>query len=176
MIVALPTGRFASSKRPSAPVVAVALPIVTDAPSMTAPVAALTTPDTVAVAVGPPGSLPPHAATRIDVARAIASVGIDVEICMRLSDGKVRSHKSSIRHPNQPLPLPRQRIRPELEPVRLARGPFPPLHVEGGAGADRVPETTPLPAGVRVVDPAVQPLGVEPHRVRDAQHDPLPVL
>ena len=40
MIVALPTGRFWSSNRPSAPVVAVALPIFTDAPSMTAPVAA----------------------------------------------------------------------------------------------------------------------------------------
>src|ERR687896_469999 len=52
VIVALPTGRFSSSNRPSAPVVAVALPMLTDAPSMTDPVAAVTTPDTVAVGVG----------------------------------------------------------------------------------------------------------------------------
>src|SRR5918997_1298141 len=52
LIVALPTGRFASSNRPSGPVVAVALPMLTDAPSMTAPAAALTTPDTVAVGTG----------------------------------------------------------------------------------------------------------------------------
>jgi hypothetical protein len=53
-------------------------PIVTDAPAITAPLAARTTPDTVAVAfsVGPS---PPHAATRIDVSRAMASVRIVVE-------------------------------------------------------------------------------------------------
>jgi uncharacterized protein (DUF2062 family) len=60
---------------------------------MTAPVAALTTPDTVAVAVavGPPESLFPHAATRIDVANTIASVGIDVENRMSLTDAKVET-------------------------------------------------------------------------------------
>src|SRR3712207_52994 len=56
---------------------------------MTAPLAALTTPDTVAVAVGPPGPLSPHAATRIDVTKPIASVWIIVEICIRPSDGDV---------------------------------------------------------------------------------------
>jgi hypothetical protein len=58
---------------------------------MTAPLAAFTTPDTVAVAVavGPPESLfPPHAATRTEVANATTSVGIDVENCMNLPDGK----------------------------------------------------------------------------------------
>jgi hypothetical protein len=78
-IVALPTGRFCSSNRPSAPVLAVAFPMLTSAPSTTAPVAALTTPDRVAAAAGRAGSLSPHAATRIDVANAIASVEIDVE-------------------------------------------------------------------------------------------------
>jgi hypothetical protein len=62
---------------------------------MTAPVAAVTTPDTVAVAVavavGAPGSPFPHAATRIDVANAIASVGNDVENRINLPDGEVRS-------------------------------------------------------------------------------------
>ncbi len=42
------------------------------------------------------------------------------------------------------LALPRQRIRPELEPDRLAGGPLPALHVEGGAGADGGLETAPL--------------------------------
>ena len=50
VIVALPTGRPSSSYRPSAPVVAVALPTLTDAPSMATTPAALTTPDTVAAA------------------------------------------------------------------------------------------------------------------------------
>jgi hypothetical protein len=62
-------------------------------------VAAVTTPDTVAVAVavvvGPPGSLFPHAAKRIDVTNAMASVGSDVESdvesCMNLPDWEVRS-------------------------------------------------------------------------------------
>ena len=92
MIVRLPTGRSRSSNRPSVPVVPVALPIFTDARSMTAPVAAVTTPDTVAVAVsvavGLPGSPFPHAATRMDVtANASESVEIDVENCMSLPDG-----------------------------------------------------------------------------------------
>src|SRR3712207_1310577 len=72
--------------------------------------------------------------------------------------------------------LPRQRIRPELDLVHLAGGSLPPFHVEGRAGADGGPEATPLPARLRVVDAAVQPLGVEPRRVGDAQDDPLPVL
>src|SRR5918999_2356188 len=98
VIVALPTGRFSSSNRPSAPVVAVTVPIVTDAPSMTAPVAAVTTPDTVAVAVGPPESLSPHATAKIDVTKAIASVGIDVENCIKpLGRGSQKPRYSSSR-------------------------------------------------------------------------------
>jgi hypothetical protein len=64
--------------------VAVALPIFTDAPSMVAPAAAVTTPDRAAAARGAPGSLCAHAAARADVARAIANVRIVVEICMEL--------------------------------------------------------------------------------------------
>ena len=94
LIVALPTGRFRSSNRPSVPVVDVALPIVTDAPSMTAPAAALTTPDTVAVAVGPSGSPPPHAAASIDATKAIVSVGTDVENRMRPLRRVVRSRNA----------------------------------------------------------------------------------
>src|SRR5918999_3876980 len=71
--------------------------------------------------------------------------------------------------------LPRQRIGPELEPDRLAGGSLPALHVEGRAGADGGPETAPLPARLRVVDPAVQPLRGEPHRLRDTEDYPLGV-
>ena len=63
---------------------AVALPTVTEAPATTAPPASRTTPATVAVAVvvGPPGSLPPQAATRTDTISAMASLGSDLGICM----------------------------------------------------------------------------------------------
>src|SRR5687767_13973604 len=69
-----------------------------------------------------------------------------------------------------------QRIRPELEPDRFTRGALPALHVERGASADSGPETTPLPVGVRIVDAAVQPLGIEAHRIRNAKDDPLSIL
>src|SRR5687767_8224079 len=52
--------------------------MLTDAPWMTAPVLAVTTPLTIAVSAGPPGSLSPHAATSTDVTTATASVRIDV--------------------------------------------------------------------------------------------------
>src|SRR5687768_9282584 len=48
--------------------------------------------------------------------------------------------------------------------------------MEGYAGADGGPQAAPLPAGVWIVDPAVQPLGVEPHRIGDPEDDPLSVL
>src|SRR5687767_248175 len=48
--------------------------------------------------------------------------------------------------------------------------------MEGRARADGCPETAPLPPRLRVIDAAVQPLGVEPHRVGDTKDDPLPVL
>src|SRR5437899_7297677 len=38
------------------------------------------------------------------------------------------------------------------------------------------PQPAPLPAGRRIVDAPVEPLGVEPERVRHAQHDHLAVL
>jgi hypothetical protein len=78
VIVALPIGRFRSSNRPSAPLVAVTLPIATVAPFTTAPVVALTRPETAAVAAGPLGSLPPHAAARSEAARASARAGVDL--------------------------------------------------------------------------------------------------
>src|SRR5688572_23411080 len=49
---------------------------------MAAPVAAVTTPDTVGVGVGP--LLSPHAATTIDVTNAIARVAVHVETRVRI--------------------------------------------------------------------------------------------
>src|SRR5687768_9419332 len=72
--------------------------------------------------------------------------------------------------------LPRQWIRPELEMIHLARGPLAAFHMEGGTSADGGPETTPLPAAARIIDATVHPLGVETHRIRDTQYDPLSVL
>src|SRR5688572_28224379 len=68
--------------------------------------------------------------------------------------------------------LARKRIWPELEPNRLAGCPLPAFHVERGARADRRPETAPLPAGLRVVDAAVQPLCVEAHRIGHTENNP----
>src|SRR5882724_6352621 len=40
----------------------------------------------------------------------------------------------------------------------------------------RAPQTATLPAGVGIVDPPVEALGIEAHRIRNAQHDHLAVL
>src|SRR6516162_637434 len=44
------------------------------------------------------------------------------------------------------------------------------------AVAVRAPQPAALPAGVRVIDSAVQALGKEAQRIGDAQHDHLPIL
>src|SRR5262245_11334524 len=66
-----------------------------------------------------------------------------------------------------------QRIRPQLKLVDLARCPFSSFHVVRGSRAERCPEPSPLPAGLGIVDAAVEPLYVEPERIRHARHDPL---
>src|SRR5688500_17294434 len=38
------------------------------------------------------------------------------------------------------------------------------------------PQPPPLPAGVRVVDPAIQPFSEKPKGIRYAQDDPFPIL
>src|SRR4030095_7543512 len=52
----------------------------------------------------------------------------------------------------------------------------PPSQGPRRAAAARLPEPAPFPAGARVVDASVEPLGVEAERVRDAQHDHLAIL
>jgi hypothetical protein len=48
--------------------------------------------------------------------------------------------------------------------------------MEGRARADRRPQSSSLPTRVRIVDPAVHPLGVEAEWIGDAQDDPLAVF
>src|SRR5688500_3146492 len=70
----------------------------------------------------------------------------------------------------------RQRIGPELHLVNLARRPLARFHVKWRTRADGGPQAAPLPARLRIVDAAVQPLGVEAERIGHANHDPLAVL
>src|SRR5690606_16629194 len=67
----------------------------------------------------------------------------------------------------------RERIRTELEPDDLTRRAGTGLHVERRARADRRPQAASLPAALRIVDAAVEPLRVVPGRIGDAEHHPL---
>src|SRR4051794_6623711 len=70
----------------------------------------------------------------------------------------------------------RQRVRSHLE----VHGQWPAAKAAFAqpwrAVAARAPQSTALPAGIRIVDAPVEPLGVEAHGIRDAQHDHLAVL
>src|SRR6266576_3524656 len=70
----------------------------------------------------------------------------------------------------------RQRIRPDLDVYSARLGALAAFLQPRRAVAVRAPQSAALPAGVRVVDSAVQALGKEAQWVRDAQHDHLPVL
>src|SRR5262247_1405948 len=70
---------------------------------------------------------------------------------------------------------PREWVGAELELDDLACRPFAAFDVEGCTGGVRGPQPLAFPAGARVVDPSVHPLGVEAHRVGDPQDDELAV-
>src|SRR5688500_15074615 len=69
-----------------------------------------------------------------------------------------------------------ERIGTHLEVHDLAGRPLARLHVKRRSRAHGCPQPPALPPGLRIVDPAIQPLRVEPGRVRDAKYDPLAVL
>src|SRR5262245_55699546 len=71
--------------------------------------------------------------------------------------------------------LLRQRTGPELELHDLRAGAAAAFHVKRRARGSRRPESLALPAGVRVVDPAVHPLRVVAGRIRHTHDDPLAV-
>ena len=54
--------------------------------------------------------------------------------------------------------------------------PLPPSMSHGVRSPLVRPQAAALPAGVRIVDAAIEALGIEAHRVGDAQHDHLAVL
>ena len=54
-----------------------------------------------------------------------------------------------------------ERIGAQLELHDLARRPFASLHMERSARAYGSPQSAALPAGIWIIDPAVQPLGIE---------------
>src|SRR5262249_24208157 len=73
-------------------------------------------------------------------------------------------------------PSVRQRVGPYLD-VDGARLRTPATLLEPRrAVAPRAPQPTALPAGIGVVDAAIETLGKEAKRIRDAQHDHLAVL
>src|SRR2546429_1656582 len=67
--------------------------------------------------------------------------------------------------------LPRERIGTELEPDDLARRPLPAFDMERRSRGVGREQALALPARVRIVDASVHPLGVEAHRIGDAQID-----
>src|SRR5262249_24074115 len=71
------------------------------------------------------------------------------------------------------LVLPRQRIRRQLKLHHLALLPFAALDVPDRTARIGRPDRLALPAGVGIVDAAVETLGVEAHRIRHAQRHEL---
>src|SRR5215470_11062522 len=70
---------------------------------------------------------------------------------------------------------PREWVGAELELDDLARRPLAAFDMEGCSGGVGRPQPLAFPAGVRVVDPSVHPLGVEAHRIGDTQDHELAV-
>src|SRR4029078_4957589 len=69
-----------------------------------------------------------------------------------------------------------QRIRADLDMNGTRARALAAFHQTRRAIAIGAPGSATFPAGVRIVDAAVEPFGIEPHRVRDTQHDHLAVL
>src|SRR3569833_3165687 len=72
--------------------------------------------------------------------------------------------------------LVRQRIGPQLEVRRQRPSPLAAFDQPWRPIAIRRPQTTAFPAGVRIIDAAVEALGIEALRVRHADRDHLAVL
>src|SRR5260370_17489946 len=70
----------------------------------------------------------------------------------------------------------RQRIGPQLDVHGTRLAAFAALHQPRRAITVGAPQPAAFPAGVGIIDAPVEALGIKAHRVRDAQHDHLPVL
>src|SRR5262245_31450363 len=72
--------------------------------------------------------------------------------------------------------LVRQRIGPDLDVDGARIAALAGFHQPGRPVAVGAPQAAALPARIRIVDAAVEALGVEAHRIRDADHHHLAVL
>src|SRR5262249_38165983 len=70
---------------------------------------------------------------------------------------------------------PREWVGAELELDDLARRPLAAFDMEGCSGGVGRPQPLAFPAGIRVVDAPVHPLGIEAHRIRDTQGHELAI-
>src|SRR5262249_43170236 len=70
----------------------------------------------------------------------------------------------------------RERIGPHLDVYGARLGALAAFLEPRRAVAVRAPQAAALPAGIRIIDAPVQAFGKEAQRVRNAQHDHLPVL
>src|SRR3954449_1500370 len=77
---------------------------------------------------------------------------------------------------DSPTSLVRQRIRTELEVRGQRLGALAAFDQPGRSVAIGGPQATAFPAGVRIVDAAVEPLGIEAERIGDADRHHLAVL
>src|SRR5438552_6074913 len=67
-------------------------------------------------------------------------------------------------------------MRAKLKMSYLARRPVAAFGVKRCSRAIGRPDSLALPARFRIIDPAVHPLGIKPHRIRHAQDDKLATL
>src|SRR3954467_15911948 len=95
---------------------------------------------------------------------------------MELSSTQDRKKEGPERTPAPAAVLMRQRIGPQLEMRRQRLRALAAFDQPRRAIAVRRPQATALPAGVRIVDTAVEALGVEAERVRHPDRDHLAVL
>src|SRR6267154_5272841 len=72
--------------------------------------------------------------------------------------------------------LVRERVGAKLEMQDLARCSFTTFRVKRSSRAVGCPQSFSLPANRRIVDPAVHPLRVESHGIRDTKHNKLPAV
>src|SRR5712692_1671793 len=70
---------------------------------------------------------------------------------------------------------PCKRIGAELDPHHFRAGAFTGFEMERNSVAVGRPQSSPLPAGIRIVDAPIQPFGKKAHGIGDAKINELPI-